>query len=271
MLTIRFVGALFILTFSMLGCGTGAIGSGGPKKIPPGHSPSGPLDFAWKLSGDRLVAPLQVFSDASHTWLQWLPNQTLPAIFGVTDAGEQLAAYDREGPYAKLEGRWTMLVFRGGTLQARARRVQASAAYHATPARLSNPPSEKIGNSPSTQSNAQAMTPPKASVLAQPIAHTSQPFYAVTSTDKNLRQTLARWSGLSGWRFQAEHWAVDVDIPLTATANFSDDFVGSVRALVEATELSERPLQPCFYANQVLRVVPINEACDRTVVEGTKV
>jgi hypothetical protein len=64
---------------------------------------------------------------------------------------------------------------------------------------------------------------------------------------------------------------VDVDIPLTATANFSDDFVGSVRALIEATELSDRPLQPCFYANQVLRVVSIAEACDHTLGEGARV
>lgn len=267
MLTIRFVGALFILTFSMLGCGTGAIGYGGPKKIPPGHAPSGPLDFAWKLSGDRLVAPLQVFSDASHTWLQWLPNQTLPAIFGVTEVGEQLVVYAREGPYARLEGHWSALVFRGGALQAKARRVQPSAGRQATPARMSDSPSARVSSSVS----AQATTPATATLNASAIANTSQPFYAVTNTDKNLRQALARWSGLSGWRFQAEHWAVDVDIPLTATANFSDDFVGSVRALVEATELSERPLQPCFYANQVLRIVPINEACDRTVVEGAKV
>ncbi len=64
---------------------------------------------------------------------------------------------------------------------------------------------------------------------------------------------------------------MDVDIPLTATANFSDDFIGSVRALIEATELSDRPLQPCFYANQVLRVVPLAEACDRTLAEGARV
>jgi hypothetical protein len=41
--------------------------------------------------------------------------------------------------------------------------------------------------------------------------------------------------------------------------------------LIEATELSDRPLQPCFYANQVLRVVPLAEACDRTLAEGARV
>lgn len=255
MLAMRRGSALLVTIFLLGGCGGGSMGR---EKSPSGttrHSPAGPLDFAWKLSGDRAVAPLQVFSDASHTWLQWLPNQTLPAIFGVADGAEQLAPYEREGPYTKLEGRWTALVFRGATLQARARRS------HTMPVKQVAQP--KIVDSPSSS----GVTEPARAQLSQ----SSQPFYAITSADKNLRQALARWSGLSGWRFQAEHWAVDVDIPLTATANFSDDFIGSVRALVEATELSERPLQPCFYTNQVLRVVPINEACDRTAIEGARV
>ena len=255
MLAMRRGSALLVTIFLLGGCGGG---SKVREKSPlgtPRQSPAGALDFAWKLSGDRAVAPLQVFSDASHTWLQWLPNQTLPAIFGVDDGTEQLAPYEREGPYTKLEGRWSALVFRGATLQARARRSQATSNKQ-----IAQP---KIVNSPAPA----GVTEPARAQLSQ----TSQPFYAITSADKNLRQALARWSGLSGWRFQAEHWAVDVDIPLTATANFSDDFIGSVRALVEATELSERPLQPCFYTNQVLRIVPINEACDRTAIEGARV
>jgi hypothetical protein len=128
-----------------------------------------------------------------------------------------------------------------------------------------------VTTNPSSSLKQRPSTPQSIAIAAETIKSTTQPFYAVTATDVNLRQTLARWSGLSGWRFQAEHWAVDVDIPLTATANFSDDFVGSVRALIEATELSDRPLQPCFYANQVLRVVPLAEACDRTLAEGARV
>jgi hypothetical protein len=80
---------------------------------------------------------------------------------------------------------------------------------------------------------------------------------------------LTRWAGLSGWRFEPEHWAVDVDIPLSASAKFSDDFVSSVQALLASTELSDRPLQPCFYSNQVLRIVPVAEPCDRTLGDGT--
>lgn len=236
-------------------------------------SPAGALDFSWKLSGDRTVAPLQVFSDATHIWLQWQPNQTLPAIFGVAAQGEQLASYERQGPYTKLDAQWTALVFRGAHRQARARRLNASAVVQTT---SSEPlPVAPVASSPAisvaVMEPVTHVTPESPTPTPSSKKPTVQAFYAITHSDKNLRQALARWSGLSGWRFQVEHWAVDVDIPLTATANFSDDFMGSVRALVEATELSDRPLQPCFYTNQVLRVVPITEACDRTAVEGTRV
>lgn len=262
MFAIWSVRALFIFILALTGCASKPIGY-----------PAGTLDFSWKLSGDKSVAPLQVFSDTAHIWLQWQPNQTLPAIFGVTAQGEQLATYVRQGPYTKLDAYWTGLIFRGAHRQARARRPgDARTSNTSPPAPL---PMETQAN---TSSASVAISAPITNLALAPNASVSsqsqsvsQAFYAITNTDKNLRQALARWSGLSGWRFQVEHWAVDVDIPLTATAHFSDDFVGSVRALIEATELSERPLQPCFYANQVLRVVPITEACDRTVAGGARI
>jgi len=242
---------LLLFAVVLCGCNAGSVRNGAHDSLTQGLKPLGPLSFAWKLSGDRSVAPLQVFSDATHIWLQWLPHQTLPAIFGITDSGEQLATYEREGPYTKLDGHWSGLIFRGAQLQAKARRTQHT------------------NSQQSPKQQALKKNVPVTPVTAT--APTSQPFYAISKADKNLRQALVRWSGLSGWTFQAEHWAVDVDIPLTATANFTDDFVGSVRALVEATELSDRPLQPCFYANQVLRVVPITEVCDRTAQTGARV
>jgi hypothetical protein len=261
MFAIWSVRTLFIFILALPGCTNKSI-----------VSPTGSLDFSWKLSGDKSVAPLQVFSDAAHIWLQWQPNQILPAIFGVTARGEQLANYVRQGPYTKLDAHWTGLIFRGAHRQARARRssdVPTSNTSHPVPMPMSPQAATSATSVAISEPVTQVALAPSASVPShtQPA---SQAFYAITKTDKNLRQALARWSGLSGWRFQVEHWAVDVDIPLTATANFSDDFVGSVRALMEATELSERPLQPCFYANQVLRVVPIMEACDRTVADGVR-
>lgn len=243
-------------TLSLQGCSIDRVPSGSRFSENQRLSPVGALDFSWKLSGERSVAPLQVFSDATHTWLQWQPDQVLPAIFGMTGGREELAAYDRAGPYTRLAGHWDGFVFRGAHQQARARRTLTVSSSPVADSERVPPVSAPVSTNsiPSTVSK----------------VNVSQPFYAITNADKNLRQALSRWAGLSGWRFQAEHWAVDVDIPLTATASFTDDFIASVRALIESTELSERPLQPCFYANQVLRVVPIAENCDRTAVEGVR-
>lgn len=79
-----------------------------------------------------------------------------------------------------------------------------------------------------------------------------------------MRQALERWALSAGWTFSAEHWAVDVDIPLVGQASFQTDFKSAVRELLAATELGDRPLQPCFYSNRVVRVVPYAQACDRS-------
>lgn len=78
-----------------------------------------------------------------------------------------------------------------------------------------------------------------------------------------MREALSGWAQKSGWTFKPEHWAVSVDIPLTAAATFQGEFEAAVQQLISTTELTETPLQPCFYTNRVVRVVPYNEACDR--------
>ncbi|MBC2770312.1 TcpQ domain-containing protein [Pusillimonas sp. 7-48] len=90
------------------------------------------------------------------------------------------------------------------------------------------------------------------------------PTYAVGRSDGTLRQTLVRWAEQAGWDFGPEHWMVDVDIPITGAANFDVPFIEAVQALVGSTELAVKPLQPCFYSNRVLRIVPYAQACDRT-------
>ncbi|MGP1615897.1 MAG: TrbG/VirB9 family P-type conjugative transfer protein, partial [Pollutimonas bauzanensis] len=68
--------------------------AGGPdwsRLIPgkPGQSAAAHYSFAWRLSGDRAVAPLQVFDNGRQTWLQFAPRQALPAIFEHTAAGDR--------------------------------------------------------------------------------------------------------------------------------------------------------------------------------------
>lgn len=93
----------------------------------------------------------------------------------------------------------------------------------------------------------------------------STPAYRVSPQDGNIRLLLSRWANSSGWVFEPEHWAVDVDIPIVGSAAFELEFDAAVQQLLASTELSDRPLQPCFYANKVLRVVPYAQSCDRTM------
>lgn len=94
--------------------------------------------------------------------------------------------------------------------------------------------------------------------------------FEVTPADGNVRRALARWARAAGWTFEPEHWAVDADIPLAGSAVFGDSFRAAVRGLLSATELGDRPVQPCFYVNRVLRVVPLAQRCDRTRAPGTE-
>jgi len=278
-------GTWLMFVFVLLSGCMGPVGRPWPSEQPGGTNiPSGKLDFGWKLSGDRAVAPLQVFSDTSRTWLQWLPGQMLPIILGATEQGEQVLTYLRQGPYTILEGHWPALLFRSARLQARARRVDASLAasgpmhHPAAQDLLGSQPhlgiQQQLSSQYSTSAQQQSSAQQQRSLQHRPNSpqqstQPSRPFFSVSHTDLHLRQALSRWAGLSGWRFEPEHWAVDVDIPLSASARFSDDFVSSVQALLASTELSDRPLQPCFYSNQVLRIVPVAEPCDRTLGDGT--
>ncbi len=87
--------------------------------------------------------------------------------------------------------------------------------------------------------------------------------FDVGPADITMRQAIERWASIAGWTFSSEHWAVDVDIPLVGEAGFQTDFKSAVRELLAATEMGDRPLQPCFYSNRVVRVVPYAQPCDR--------
>ncbi|HAP24620.1 MAG TPA: hypothetical protein DCR74_02960 [Achromobacter sp.] len=265
--------------------------------------------FDWQLSGDPAVAPLQVFDDGRETWLQFLPGQPLPAIFGAGDGGEHPLPYVRRDPYVVVAGAWQALRFRGGRLTARAQRTHLAADLPGFPGSLTQTTSGRVhaqavavdaSQRPRADATAHARLVadtaprPESGVLAGAeapsphaapsathagathagathagstptdthVAAQAAPFRAAPP-DATLRAVLARWAGASGWTFEPQHWAVNVDIPLAASAEFSGDFKTAVRGLLGATELADRPLQPCFYGNRVLRVVPLAQSCSR--------
>ncbi|SIT27744.1 TcpQ domain-containing protein [Achromobacter sp. MFA1 R4] len=239
--------------------------------------------FDWQLSGDPAVAPLQVFDDGRETWLQFQPGQPLPAIFGVGADGEHALPYVRRDPYVVVGGAWKGLAFRGGRLTARALRATSLAAVSAQgpqtgaalPAPVATDPTHPrtdlaaaaalAAESPAAAYKDAAVKDAAVNEAASrraPDAAQASLFRAAPP-DATLRAVLARWADAAGWTFQPQHWAVDVDIPLAATAEFSGDFKTAVRGLLGATELADRPLQPCFYGNRVLRVVPLAQSCSR--------
>ncbi|MFW7343643.1 TcpQ domain-containing protein [Pollutimonas sp. H1-120] len=271
-------------------------------------------NFDWELSGHRAVAPVQVFDDGRKTWLQFPPQQPVPAIFADSAQGGRPLAYTREGPYVVLQGVWPVLILRGGHLKStirRPERVKAAAGPEPgadalavvpsaalAPAVSTLPVSPANSVSPARQAEIPASVPtatpnsakaerkdlaagPAGRVLVEApspalaTALTAASFdlsdavpaggYQVSPQDVTLRSALVRWARQGGWTFEPEHWAIDADIPIVGTASFEADFKLAVRELVASTELSDRPAQPCFYSNQVLRIVPYAQPCDRTV------
>ncbi len=229
----------------------------------------GSYDFAYRILGDRRVAPVQVFDDGRHTYMQFRTGQTVPAIFGVGQQGERLLAHVSKGGYVVVEGTAREYSMRIGLVGAQAQylgkapRVAASSGDAAIPDL-----SAEIGFDAGIQAGAQRRASPSATYAAvAPVApRPSRPMvtFDALRSDQNMRKTLSRWATAAGWVFEAEHWTVDVDIPLAGTASLGSDFKSAVRELLAATELSVRPLQPCFYSNQVLRVLPLSEPCNRT-------
>src|SRR5690606_3210808 len=117
---------LFLLGVLPLGLAACAQWSGPPAWR--SDAPAAHYDFDWQLSGDPAVAPLQVFSGAGRTWLQFAPGRTPPALFAQTPAGLQPLRYKRHDPYVVVDGLWPALVLRGGHRIARADRHDAGPA-----------------------------------------------------------------------------------------------------------------------------------------------
>lgn len=84
-----------------------------------------------------------------------------------------------------------------------------------------------------------------------------------TVEDGTLQKVIARWAELEGWVFTPGHWTVERDLPVVGRNTFQGDFKSAVRGLLLSSELTDLPVQPCFYSNRVIRVVHRAEVCDR--------
>lgn len=246
-------------------------------------------NFDWQLSGERSIAPMQVFDNGNKTWLQFLPGQNAPAIFGVSiKTGDSFNSdiespiyFTRSSDYIILDGVWDKLVFRGGSLKAQAEKIniQNNANKEIS---LDSGFDNLFAASADNTDNAFVLEKNNNELLANksesyPVAENhlinltensfnkTKSLFKVSPDDNNIRLALQRWAKQADWIFMPEHWNVDVDIPISAQASFSSSFQESVQELVGATEMAERPLQPCFYSNNVLRVIPYAQSCNRAI------
>ena len=238
--------ALLGLTIALAGCAVHDPGLPEYARQMPGlasgqvpHMLTGQPDFSWHLSGDRRVAPRQVFSDQGRIWLQWHPHQAVPSVFVEQFGNWQVVDQQPYGQYTVIEGHWPRLRFQGGQLQ-------AMAVYRHAPALAPAPAQPCVNLCPSA------------------------PGFDVRLSDGSIRQALRRWSEQANWFFDDAHWSLPVDFPITAPATFNADFELAVRGLLESTRVSGQAVKPCFYANHVLRVIPAAQSCDPMADQGDR-
>lgn len=122
---------------------------------------------------------------------------------------------------------------------------------------IAAPGAAVVANAVSTVPVAAALKP----ATPQRLSATDIAMWRVTPSDGNLRLLIDRWSTVIGWK---AIWDVDRDIPIETTDEKSNDFKSAVRRVLASTELGDVQVKPCFYSNQVIRIVRKTTKCNPT-------
>lgn len=245
-------------------------------------------DFNYRVSDDRI----SVFDDGKVTRIQLPEGMTIPIVMSQEPAGDVLLDLKKDSPYLSIQGTYSKLVMRwsgkreivasyNGPIEIE-RQGRPAAFGMATPARTYGAVSEPV-EFEKTQMAVQTTekAPGLSTVEKQQAESTVQTVAAnaptnapaiepqgakfeVSPVDQNFRKVLMKWSKDSGWTFEPEHWAVARDIPVSGSDAVISDYKTAVRRLLKSTTLTDLPVQPCFYSNNVLRVIPASELCARS-------
>ena len=83
-------------------------------------------DGRYRLSGRRAIQPSAMSDDGVRTYIEWAPDQALPAVFMLDDAGQEMPAdgHVRDGRYT-IDGIRQRYIFRLGRDIARASRIES--------------------------------------------------------------------------------------------------------------------------------------------------
>lgn len=249
------------------------------------------FDFAWELRGDDRAAPLQVFSTTQQLWLQFANDRHIPALFALRAEGLVPLKAQKRGVYHVVNDSVEVLLLRRGEEQAWAYRAafapalanylrQQQAITVMQDQSASSTAEDSVTAIAVVAAAAAAEVPQQSSEQRKTISlseiETMQETSSGSSTsmtsdgvaaftaqiaDHTFRQLLRRWAPLADWVFNDEHWTVAVDIPISGPFLHEGAFTEAVQRLLLSTQLGDYPLRPCFYSNQVLRVVSLHEGC----------
>ncbi|AEI83181.1 hypothetical protein CNE_BB2p03880 (plasmid) [Cupriavidus necator N-1] len=95
---------------------------------------------------------------------------------------------------------------------------------------------------------------------AAPAAPAALITWTVSPADANFRQLIEAWASRAGW--SAAPWELEKDVPIVGSDVFDGDFKAAVRRVLSSTEMTDYIIKPCFYSNNVVRVVKLTTKCD---------
>lgn len=119
-------------------------------------------------------------------------------------------------------------------------------------------PSGPVSKSQVAASSATS-TPPAGARVQKTVTAADVVVYQVTPAQKDLRSVIDNWANLVGW---TSVWDIDRDIPINMADAKENDFRSAVRRVLAATDLGDLPAKPCFYSNNVIRVVRKTTKCN---------
>ncbi|WP_316157702.1 toxin co-regulated pilus biosynthesis Q family protein [Cupriavidus sp. BIC8F] len=143
-------------------------------------------------------------------------------------------------------------------LAANAKRVKAATA---APATVIATPATDIAAASVSSTPASIAAPPAAPMPATTAALPTAPStWVVSPVDGNFRQLVETWASRAGW--SAAPWELERDVPIVGSDVFDGDFKAAVRRVLSSTEMTDYIIKPCFYSNNVVRVVKLTTKCD---------
>lgn len=265
-------GLALALLVSLSGCAAIARVDGNSLSArPAAASVDGETDWAWDVSGDAVVRPLQVFSLRDRTYLQMLPGQRIPAVLVDGSA----IPFTISPPYIVVQGtsqRYDLMADGYRAVIAHRGQLNMPATPAAVdPSRVQRMPSTALlpGVPDPTTSGFVNVAP--AREIAHPQVDLQQASVAATATQsadeprvwrmdpsqRLLSVALAEWAKQAGTELV---WKSDVDLPIRAVADYTAPkfFAAMSDVLADASNSGYR----FFYAvnGRVVTIISVKQS-----------